>query len=464
MLKKAIHLLSQYGIFPAPVEPNKDNAPGGCLCGAKHEKGEKVCSKCGKNILADSGDITNMTMGMPLAENFLENKPNYARKAMKKQAEKWKVTLISDSSGFNQSYGTFESEPAARAHVLDSMDGSLIKEFDDGGSEWDATGGHVFIEKAFINTPKEKKCPKCGEVTWDVSGVDQALNKCWKCGWRWMDDLDDSSEQAFIEGASMNKQAEIDYQGEAEKSVRDTAKIPDMAYRGDVDLGGTWAITISKHRDSDALARSNYEVIKNDMESKFPEDVSDERFNHWAVGWMDHLLVRMLDDNGQVTEAGKAILDWNAALSDYPIADESHYSELESEEAMEYIEDEVTRFINRSEHVPDPEPKDLLDKILSWLGKEGIPEDYSDPRITEDQLEKALIASGYWVPGSDDVAGFVGALGELFSGKIQELGKGHWEVGAPINKVIPLVEELENEYGVSVDVRSSGSGTDIAIV
>jgi hypothetical protein len=28
------------------------------------------------------------------------------------------------------------------------------------------------------------KCPKCGEPIWDEAGVDQRLNKCWGCGWR----------------------------------------------------------------------------------------------------------------------------------------------------------------------------------------------------------------------------------------------------------------------------------------
>jgi DNA-directed RNA polymerase subunit RPC12/RpoP len=35
---------------------------------------------------------------------------------------------------------------------------------------------------------REKICPECSETVWDVSTIDQRLNKCWNCGIRWMDD------------------------------------------------------------------------------------------------------------------------------------------------------------------------------------------------------------------------------------------------------------------------------------
>ena len=36
-------------------------------------------------------------------------------------------------------------------------------------------------------------CPKCGETVWDKATLDQALNKCWKCGQRFLNDPDDAS-------------------------------------------------------------------------------------------------------------------------------------------------------------------------------------------------------------------------------------------------------------------------------
>ncbi len=34
-------------------------------------------------------------------------------------------------------------------------------------------------------------CPECGVLVWDVATIDQALNKCWGCGLRFMNDIDD---------------------------------------------------------------------------------------------------------------------------------------------------------------------------------------------------------------------------------------------------------------------------------
>src|ERR1017187_5533404 len=49
-------------------------------------------------------------------------------------------------------------------------------------------------EEKIMNRKNEDAavCPECGESVWDVSGVDQALNKCWACGHRWMNDMDES--------------------------------------------------------------------------------------------------------------------------------------------------------------------------------------------------------------------------------------------------------------------------------
>jgi len=132
----------------------------------------------------------------------------------------------------------------------------------------------------------------------------------------------------------------VDYQVEAEEAVKDTAKLRfsrDFSYRGEVDLGQTWAITFSKNRDSGLLEQSNYDTVKADLEKKFPDDVSDERFNHFAVGWVDHLLVRMLDSNGKVTQAGKAALEWRDREKDYPVLDEEDYSRRELEATFDNI-------------------------------------------------------------------------------------------------------------------------------
>lgn len=132
-----------------------------------------------------------------------------------------------------------------------------------------------------------------------------------------------------------------DYKMLAEEAVADTARHlrdPDTVYRGEHPLGKTWAITFSKHRDSDVLERTNFEVISTDLQKHFPEDTDIERFSHWAVGWIEYLVVRMLDKQGEVTPAGVAAVDWQAALANYPVADDEAFSAAEMEDVLETLQ------------------------------------------------------------------------------------------------------------------------------
>lgn len=108
-----------------------------------------------------------------------------------------------------------------------------------------------------------------------------------------------------------------------------------FAYFGDLPLGETWAGCFGVHRDSDVLERSNWRVIKADLEKRFPDDVRDERSSHWLVGWSDSLTVRLLNDDGTPTDAARAVYQWKEKLADYPVADESDYSELELDDERE---------------------------------------------------------------------------------------------------------------------------------
>lgn len=97
------------------------------------------------------------------------------------------------------------------------------------------------------------------------------------------------------------------------------------AYWGD---RGDWAAAVEQSRDSDALDRSNFRVIAADMRERFPAGVATETANHWAVGWVESLLVAP----GNVAAIVAARL-WIARLNDYPIADEDDFAQLEYDEA-----------------------------------------------------------------------------------------------------------------------------------
>ena len=99
-----------------------------------------------------------------------------------------------------------------------------------------------------------------------------------------------------------------------------------------------------RHRDSDALERANFLAMlialgfdgNENAPHWCPLDGDGEptrvivRENHWAVGWVEWIAIHKSDD------AGLMIADEVAErLQDYPIVDETLYSEIEDEDCRE---------------------------------------------------------------------------------------------------------------------------------
>lgn len=94
-------------------------------------------------------------------------------------------------------------------------------------------------------------------------------------------------------------------------------------------------VPVGTNRDADALQRSNWAVVTADLEkqpatSYDDPDVEIHRFGHWACGWFEVALVR------PGSPAAEAAERWECALSDYQVADENHFSDLEHTETMTY--------------------------------------------------------------------------------------------------------------------------------
>lgn len=104
---------------------------------------------------------------------------------------------------------------------------------------------------------------------------------------------------------------------------------------------------LSRHRDSDTITRSNWEVAceslkaeawdSRDMEGR--PAVYHWRAGHWAVGWVEYLCVRADAPDDVLTEAGEIV----CSLADYPILSDDHHSDLEYSEACELWERESVR-------------------------------------------------------------------------------------------------------------------------
>ena len=87
----------------------------------------------------------------------------------------------------------------------------------------------------------------------------------------------------------------------------------------------------SQTRDSGVLDRSNFRSALKALGGE-SDTVEVHRFGHWGPGWFEIVLVA--PDSDAATTA-QELAD---ALEDYPVVDESDYSELEWTEAYEYWE------------------------------------------------------------------------------------------------------------------------------
>lgn len=94
----------------------------------------------------------------------------------------------------------------------------------------------------------------------------------------------------------------------AEQAVKATRDRRDFGYSGPLPLGKTWALTWGRTRDSSAGESRSFERARKSMEKKYHGQVEVVRSRHWAVGWIEELAVRMLDDHGKVTAAGKDVI------------------------------------------------------------------------------------------------------------------------------------------------------------
>lgn len=84
---------------------------------------------------------------------------------------------------------------------------------------------------------------------------------------------------------------------------------------------------VGQHRDSDALARSNFACMLRALGGE-SETVRVVRESHWAVGWVEWIAIHETD-----TRALGIADEVLGRLQDYPVVDENHFSETETADA-----------------------------------------------------------------------------------------------------------------------------------
>lgn len=129
---------------------------------------------------------------------------------------------------------------------------------------------------------------------------------------------------------------------------------------------GNWLIAYSTHRDANTLNRSNWAVLLKRLGGE-SETVQIERASHWAVGWLERIVIKP-DASDKITIAETAL----AEIENYPILDEMHFSDLESDEASRIWRD-CYRVKDRIKYVRDNQSqfdfRDFSDLLGSIRGK-----------------------------------------------------------------------------------------------
>ncbi len=118
-----------------------------------------------------------------------------------------------------------------------------------------------------------------------------------------------------------------------------------------------WFVVACQHRQSDILTRSNWRVAVGMLGGEGKEVVI-ERLGHWAVGWIEYMLVAPGSSKIQIAET----IEKN--LADYPVLDDMDYSNLQFEEANNFWKQ--ISYEERHSYIPNL-PKSAAKLSLSTL-------------------------------------------------------------------------------------------------
>lgn len=129
----------------------------------------------------------------------------------------------------------------------------------------------------------------------------------------------------------------------------------------------------SQTRDSEPLEQSNFASLLVALGGE-SDTVEVHRFGHWGPGWFEIVIV----DPNDAT-ACQTMVECACSLADYPVLDESDYSERESDAAQESwqwlgmrdrmsicVDAGLSAFSARREYWPDDDTGSIRDRLLGY--------------------------------------------------------------------------------------------------
>lgn len=85
-------------------------------------------------------------------------------------------------------------------------------------------------------------------------------------------------------------------------------------------------VVVTRSRDSEILTESNWICALKELGGE-GDNVEIHRFGHWAFGWWEALCVHKGSDQEKTAQ------EIENSLEDYPVLNEEHFSEMETDEA-----------------------------------------------------------------------------------------------------------------------------------
>ena len=155
-----------------------------------------------------------------------------------------------------------------------------------------------------------------------------------------------------------------------------------------------YAIVYTHSRDSSLLEESNAAVIEKKMtpylEAEDP-DIETFESSHWAVGWLRGYMIRVYRD-GEITPAFRACHEVMVQKEDYPILDETDYSQRQHDALVE----NVSSYWKRGDYEL---PEGWVDAVINWLEENKSEElenvDDEGPCPSDEAIVEAFEAIGY---------------------------------------------------------------------
>jgi hypothetical protein len=135
----------------------------------------------------------------------------------------------------------------------------------------------------------------------------------------------------------------------------------------DLEDADRWMIWYTSSPQAGLLEQSNEKVI-NERLAPFSEgndsDVVFERHDHFAVGHVSGVSIRVVRQDGTITDAFAEFCRIKERLDDYPILDEQDYGEREYEATLENYRGELWR-------LRDNLPEGWEGEVYSWFSDRG---------------------------------------------------------------------------------------------